>query len=118
MKLRLSDDTLRLRLSPAELDTFARLGELSSAIRFTPEQHFTCRLQRDPDPAATLALYFSGPVLTLHIPAAAADAWTRTDQVGFELASDLGEGEQFRVVVEKDLACRHRETPDPDNRFS
>ena len=118
MKLRLSDDTLRLRLSPAELETFARQGELTTLIRFTADQHLTCRLQRDPAADSGLVVHFTGSVLTIHLPASQADTWTTTDQVGFETVNDLGAGEHFRILVEKDLACRHKETPDPENRFA
>ncbi|RMG61733.1 MAG: hypothetical protein D6722_19255 [Bacteroidetes bacterium] len=117
MKLRLSDNTLRLRLSPAELETFGRVGELTSVIRFTPDQNFTCRLQRVKGVTDTLGVHYTGGVLSIHVPDAQADAWTQTDQVGLEAENDLGDGEFFRVLVEKDLACRHKETPDPENRF-
>ena len=112
MKLRIEDDTLRLRLSEAEVQEFATAGRVEAAVHFgaAAGQRLTYALERTAAgaaaPAAVQVRYAPG-ALTVLVPAAVATAWTTTDQNGFSERVALADARQLRILVEKDLDCRH-----------
>ena len=107
MKLRIEDDTLRLRLSDAEVREFAATGRVVAAVHFgaAAGQQLTYALERA-DASAVGVLYAPG-ALTVQVPRALADAWTTTAQNGFSEHVALADARQLRILVEKDLDCRH-----------
>ena len=115
MKLRIEDDTLRLRLSQGELDEFASTGQVEGAVHFglAPEQRLTYALARGSEPAQTLPeaepvqVHYEPGALTVLVPFALAKAWVETDQTGFSHDVPLVENQRLRILVEKDLNCRH-----------
>ncbi len=115
MKLRIEDDTLRLRLSAVELDEFARNGRVESAVHFGPgpAQRLTYALERGSEPAQTLPnaepvqIHYEPGALTVLVPFAQAKAWLETDQNSFSHNVPLAENQRLRILVEKDLDCRH-----------
>ena len=110
MKLRIEDDTLRLRLSATEVSEFASTGRVVAVMHFGSGagQRMAYALERAPDDgAATLHVRFDAAGLAVVVPAAVAHAWTTTEQNGFSENLPLAEARHLRVLVEKDLDCRH-----------
>ena len=115
MKLRIEDNTLRLRLSGAEVREFASTGRATSAVQFGPgpAQQFTYALERGSEPAQTLPgvepvqVHYAPGTITVHVPFAVAKSWVETDQIGFSHEVPLPENQCLRILVEKDLDCRH-----------
>ena len=115
MKLRIEDDTLRLRLSQGELDEFASTGRVEGAVHFglAPTQRLTYALERGSEPAQTLPgeepvqVHYEPGALTVLVPFALAKAWVETDQNGFSHRLPLAENQHLRILVEKDLDCHH-----------
>ncbi|MGI4886673.1 MAG: DUF7009 family protein [Janthinobacterium lividum] len=108
MKLRIEDNTLRLRLSDAEVQEFATTGRVVAAVHFgaTADQQLTYALERTAPTDAVQVRYAPG-ALTVLVPEALADAWTGTDQNGFSERVALADARQLRILVEKDLDCHH-----------
>ena len=110
MKLRIEDDTLRLRLSAKEVHEFAANGRVAAVVHFGigPQQQMTYALERAPEASATaVQVRFDSAGLTVLVPTAVAIAWTSTEQNGFSENLPLAEAQHLRVLVEKDLDCRH-----------
>lgn len=111
MKLRIEDDTLRLRLSDAEVQEFAATGRVAAAVHFgaAVDQRLTYALERTAadGPAEAVRVRYAPGALTVLVPGALADAWTATDQNGFSERVALADARQLRILVEKDLDCRH-----------
>ena len=110
MKLRIEDDTLRLRLSAAEVSEFASTGRVAAIMHFGigSQQHMSYALERAADSEdAALHVRFDAAGLAVVVPAAVAHAWTTTEQNGFSENLPLAEARHLRVLVEKDLECRH-----------
>ena len=115
MKLRIEDDTLRLRLSQAELDEFAHTGRVEGAVHFglSPAQRLSYALERLSEPAQTMPeaepvqVHYEPGALTVLVPFALAKTWVETDQNGFSHHLPLAENQHLRILVEKDLECRH-----------
>ena len=115
MKLCIEDDTLRLRLSQGELDEFAQKGHVEGAVHFGlgPTQCLTYALERGSEPAQTLPeaepvqVHYEPGALTVLVPFALAKRWAETDQNSFSHNLPLAENQHLRILVEKDLDCRH-----------
>jgi hypothetical protein len=113
MKLRIEDDTLRLRLSESEVQEFAQTGRVEAAVHFGPEQQLTYALERGSELPDTLPraepvqVHYEPGTITVLVPFAIAKEWVQTDQNGFSHDVPMAENQQLRILVEKDLDCRH-----------
>lgn len=121
MKLRIENDTLRLRLADDEVQTFAATGRVSAATHFgpTPSQQLSYALERtapavfgdgdfpEKTDSATATLRYAPGQITVLVPAALADEWTSTGRTGFSGEIFVSETAKLRILVEKDLDCKH-----------
>lgn len=103
MKLRVRGNSLRLRLSRSEVETFDRVGRVEEAVRFGPGAQLVYAMERATDGALSARL--EGSLVTVSIPAGLADSWCRTDQVGLEADHPTGDGQTLRILIEKDFTC-------------
>lgn len=103
MKLRVRGNSLRLRLSRSEVETFDQVGRVEEAVRFGPGAQLVYAVERAPDGALSARL--EGALVTVSIPAALAGPWCRTEQVGLEADQPTGDGQTLRILIEKDFTC-------------
>ena len=115
MKLRIEDDTLRLRLSDDEVQEFALTGRVEGSVHFgtTPQQRLTYALERGSEPAQTLPqaepvqVHYEPGALTVLVPFALAKTWVETDQNGFSHDLPVADNQRLHILIEKDLSCHH-----------
>ena len=111
MKLRLEENSLRLRLSEAEVAQFAQTGRVACTIALgpAPGQALRYALERLPPSAAAsvVQVRYAAGTLAVEVPAALAQEWTGTEKNGFSAQIVVAEGQELRILVEKDLDCRH-----------
>ena len=110
MKLRIEDNSLRLRLSESEVQEFAQKGRVAAVVHFGPgpQQQMTYALERAAETSApAVQVRFDTTGLTVLVPNAVASAWVNSEQNGFSENLPLAEARHLRVLVEKDLDCRH-----------
>ncbi|MEZ4700215.1 MAG: hypothetical protein R2834_07800 [Rhodothermales bacterium] len=115
MKIRLLDDSIRLRLRQGELDRLQRQGRIEGATRFgpAPDAAWRCLLVRDAG-ASPLSVSFEAGLLTIGLDPSVLDALATTDRVGVEHAVALGEAGVLTVCVEKDFKCLSPREEDAD----
>ncbi|MDU0369885.1 DUF7009 family protein [Hymenobacter endophyticus] len=108
MKLRLEDNTLRLRLDPPEVDIFRQQGSLKIRVPLGPTsaEQLTYSLERDAD-ALTLSTRYEAGCIRVLLPASLADSWTSTDEVSLRGTSEVADNQVLHILVEKDLGCKH-----------
>jgi hypothetical protein len=111
MKLRLEENSLRLRLSEVEVQQFAQTGNVTYTIVFGPgaDQTLQYSLEKLPATAGAEAVEvrYAAGALAVEVPAALAQEWTSTEKNGFSAQIVVAEGRELRILVEKDLDCRH-----------
>jgi hypothetical protein len=111
MKLRLEENSLRLRLSEAEVAQFATTGRVAYTLVFgpAPDQTLLYALERLPASAAasTVQVRYAAGLLAVEVPAALAQEWTDTEKNGFSAQIHVAESQELRILVEKDLDCHH-----------
>lgn len=108
MKLRLEDNTLRLRLDPPEIEAFRVQGQLHTTVPLGPAaaQQLTYTLERHATTSSLTVQYTAGHIRVL-LPAAVADAWTSTDEVSLRGTAEVVDNQVLHILVEKDLGCKH-----------
>lgn len=104
MKLRLHENSIRVRMNQNEVAALAEAGRVEDAVVF--EDGALAYVVETSAHASTPRATFQGSVIRIELPAKEAEQWARTDQIGIS-------GE--RILVEKDFRCLHdlSET-DPD----
>lgn len=106
MKLRILDDSLRLRLSQGELERLRTLGRVEAAIGFGPgpDQRLVYALVVDPA-AHRISATLTNREIVVHLPQAAAHAWIAGQEVGLHGEQSLEPGRSLALLVEKDFKC-------------
>jgi hypothetical protein len=107
MKLRLTDRSLRLRLETDELITLERTGRVELTTPFDAQTVFSCTLRIDAQTAVPVA-YLDGSRLTVHLPIEETHRWLRSDQISLEAVQRAGPNRTLKLLIEKDLGCRHQ----------
>lgn len=105
MKLRLLDDSIRLRLSRGEVAAAAEQGVVEGQTRFPDGSVFTFALEASQDGTQASASYSSHRML-VRLPAHEISAWANDDAaVSLQDELDLPRGGPLKVLVEKDFRC-------------
>ena len=107
MKLRLDEHSLRLRLSAADVQRFAATGRVAVTLPLGPTapESLTYALERAE--SEEFRITYGAGAVTVKVPAALAAHWTGTDQNDLAATLMVGENQPLRILVEKDLDCRH-----------
>lgn len=104
VKLRLRDNTLRLRLTQGEVATLAKEGRVAARTPFPDARHFTYAVESSPASVAPAAS-FTNSEITVRLPESAVLAWAASDQVSIAGEQRLDDGSPLSLLVEKDFAC-------------
>jgi hypothetical protein len=106
MKVRISGNSLRFRVSRSDLASLQADVRIETVIHFAPEPdaRFTYALERSSS-AQKLAVRYTPGEVTVLLPAAQANAWSATEQVGVYESLDIGHAERLDILLEKDFAC-------------
>lgn len=105
MKLRIRGNSIRLRLTKGDIAQFTTTGSVEESVDFGFAQQALCyRLDRTED-GDTARANFKDQCLSISIPAADAESWIKSEQVGMEATQPIGNNKVLRMLVEKDFAC-------------
>lgn len=104
MKIRIRDNSIRLRLSRGEVDTVRESGVLKSVTGFPGGRHFSYSIESSPA-SVNPAAFYSDNEICVRLPESVVLAWATTEQVSIEGEQILDDGEMLTILVEKDFAC-------------
>ena len=110
MKLRLHNDSLRLRLSQSEVAQFEEAGRVESTVPFPGGRSLIYSIAAA-DVTELSATLNDGSVAVL-VPKPMARTWLSPDQTGMENPSSTP-----RILIEKDFQCLHRSTEEDADGF-
>jgi hypothetical protein len=119
MKLRLLDDSIRLRLSRGEVTTADEHGVVEGQTRFPDGSVFTFALEALEGSSKPSAAY-TNDRLVVRLPAAEIAAWAGDDSaVSLAGELELPLGGPLKLLVEKDFRCLSpREGEDQTDLFT
>jgi len=117
VKLRIRDNSVRLRLTRGEVETLRQEGIVSARTGFPGGRDFQYVLESSPA-SVSLGAFLSDNVLTVRLPETTVLAWAATDQVSIEGEQLLNDGDKTTILVEKDFVClAPREGEDESDMF-
>jgi len=117
VKLRILDNSIRLRLTRSEVSQVRTDGLVRGRVRFAGSNTFDYLLESSPATVKAEA-HISGNVLTVRFPEADIREWADSDQVSIHGEQGVGDSEPLKILVEKDFAClTPREGEDESDMF-
>lgn len=102
MKLRLLNNSVRLRLQQGEV---TRIAAGESVAEHTRLPGGTLIYRLEVADTASVAARLSGATLTVTLPRKIAAAWADSQQVSIASEFETDDGESLSVLVEKDFKC-------------
>lgn len=103
MKLRIKGDSIRLRLMRTEVAALRSGGRIEETVHLTPDHALVYALARGAHEGVRVT--FDGREACVHVSAAILEAWTTSDEVGFQRDVPVGPNRALCVLVEKDWQC-------------
>lgn len=104
MKLRIRDNSIRLRLMRGEVDELRRAGTVAARTAFPGGRVLGYRVESSPASVKPEA-FLSETEVSVRLPETSVLAWASSEQVSIEGEQQLVDGETLRILVEKDFAC-------------
>ena len=108
MKLRIHDNTIRLRLTRSEVSQLRDTGLVRDVIQFGSGASLAYSVECSRD-ETKLQACFRDSSLRVTVPEGQVSHWASSEDVGIE-APDA----QPAVLIEKDFQCAHRADLDPE----
>jgi hypothetical protein len=117
LKLRVLDNSIRLRLTRSEVDAVNDSGLVRGRVRFAGSNTFDYVLESSPATVKPEA-HISNNVLTVRLPEMDVQQWAASEQVSIRSAQLLDGDDQLTILVEKDFQClAPREGEDESDMF-
>lgn len=104
VKLRIRDNSIRLRLTRGEVDALRASGIVAAKTGFPGGREFLYRVESSPASVSPAAFY-SDNAVTVRLPETAVLAWATTEQVSLPGEQILDDGAMLKILVEKDFTC-------------
>jgi hypothetical protein len=104
MKLRLTADSIRLRLTPAEVAQLARTGSLQSDTAITGSSVLFYELIACDNVSATAAT-FELNTIRIVVPSKTISQWTGSHAVGIYASQHFSAQRRLKIIIEKDFEC-------------
>jgi hypothetical protein len=104
MKLRILDNSIRLRLTQSEVAALCRDGLVTARTGF-PGGHTLSYVVESSPASVAPAAFFSNHVITVRLPETTVLPWAASQQVSIDGEQRLDDGRVLKVLVEKDFAC-------------
>jgi hypothetical protein len=104
MKLRIRDNSIRLRLTRVEVDAVREQGVIMAKTGFPGGREFRYRVESSPA-SVNPAAFFSDNEITVRLPETMVLAWATSEQVSMLGEQVLDDGAKLTILVEKDFAC-------------
>ena len=104
MKLRVLDNSIRLRLTRKEVDQVLQDALVRGRVAFAGSNTFDYVLESSPATVNAEA-HISNNVLTVRVPEQDIRDWATSEQVSIMSEQVLDGGGALKILVEKDFAC-------------
>ena len=115
MKIRINNNSLRIRLSKSEVSTLATEGTLDNKINFGTGvlKYILSQSAVDKQLVAT----FSNDSIVVSIPDSFALDWPNNNIIGLDGDQPISETETLYILVEKDFKCIDNSTEDQSDNY-
>jgi hypothetical protein len=116
MKIRISGNSIRIRLSKPEVEKLRTKGSLEDKTSFGTTTYFSYAVERK-DGIKTLSANYHQNKITLMVPETLVKDWPENTVVGFDSHQTINETETLYLLLEKDFKCLDPTLEDQSNNF-
>jgi len=116
MKLRCTENSIRLRIRKSELTQLAKERRVEEKIRFGKDVTLTFALQIS-DAVQHVSANFTNNNLVISLPKAKAIEWMNSNVVGIEVNNVVADDQNLHILIEKDFPCLDRPEEDKSDTF-
>ncbi len=112
MKIRIRENSLRLRLTQSEVNTFSEKGEVRDKIQFGLLPTETLTYSMVLTKGEELFANYKNHQILVQVPEKMAKEWADTNLVGMTNEIKIGNKNVLKILIEKDFKClteRHGE---------
>ena len=115
MKLRLRENSIRLRLLQSEVIQLREIGDVSETIVFgiNPTDNLTYSLRISAE-ASEISAHKTDNQIEIFLPLLTAENWADSTEVGLYSEQEVGDLATLKIIIEKDFVCVDRPL-DADN---
>ena len=103
MKLRILGNSVRLRVSQAEMSQIRSMGVVRQHVAFGPGRRLTYELRTVA--GGRVGASYDDEHIRVTLPRAVAERWQAPDEVSIRGEQELPGGESLKILVEKDFQC-------------
>lgn len=116
MKLRCTQNSIRMRVRKSELSQLAESRTISESVHFGPKSTLSFSLKIDSS-LRELSAQFSNGQIVVALPEGQAQNWINSQEVGIETNINVSPERQLHILIEKDFPCLDREGEDKSDTF-
>jgi hypothetical protein len=103
MKLRIHENSLRIRVNRPDVEALRRDGSIEHCLAITAGARLTYRLElTDSGP---LSAVLDAAHVTVRLPRSMAEPWFEDDAVSLTGSQENGADGELELLIEKDFAC-------------
>ena len=115
MKLRLRENSIRLRLLQSEVIQLREIGDVSETIVFgiNPTDNLTYSLRISAE-ASEISAHKTDNQIEIFLPLLTAENWANSTEGGLYSEQEVGDLATLKIIIEKDFVCVDRPL-DADN---
>ena len=115
MKVRITVDTIRIRLNQTEVRTLGNGNAVQMVTALSDSSHMVSTVR--PASVETASARFVGFSLIVEVPRPMLTSWAENDVVTLESRQANGTDVGLTILIEKDFHCLHRNTADDADTF-
>lgn len=105
MKLRLYQNSIRMRAQIPEVEAVKTTGVIEAFVQLGPNENDRLNYKVKFDNSSALNVEFHDREVVMHVPEKIGHQWARSEEVGIYGTQDLGNGKTLRILLEKDFKC-------------
>ena len=115
MKIRIKGNSVRLRLTKTEVETFSREGIYEESVHFGKKKlKYVLKAKAD---ILDLEADFTDDTITVYFPEEAKKSWAETNRVGYSNTVDWNDESKLSILVEKDFTCLDNTIEDQSDNY-
>ncbi len=115
MKLRCTENSIRLRLRKSDIKKLSENKVLSVSVRFPAGNALIYEIKIEDSPK--VSAYFNERLVSIIIPPNLASQWINSEQVGISENLELSDVQFLAILIEKDFPCKDRIDEDKSDTF-
>ena len=116
MKLRCTENSIRIRIRKSELHQLKATKHVEEKIQFGNQTTLTFALSINESIQRVDASFLHNN-LVISLPQTEADQWINSNQVGIEVNNAISDEQSLHILIEKDFPCLDRENEDKSDTF-